>query len=140
MTFAVLGLCFGYSAGDYAGSRAASAVRGYHEIEQLVARWPHKPEVAGSSPALVIMTTDQLQEYIKKRVATRSRQRRAFSIYLMVDYPGYDCKVCIHGISNSCRDHLPNGCQKFSDIKTGRKFELDDKTLKRLFKRFLKAS
>lgn len=56
----------------------------------------------------------------KKKSALRLRS----SIKLMKAYKGlYDCAECIHGLINSCLDHLPNGCEYFSDEVTGRRFE-----------------
>ncbi len=50
--------------------------------------------------------------------------RRQQSIKLMEGYKGlYDCKECIHGIINSCRDRLPKGCEYFKDEIKGRQFE-----------------
>lgn len=81
---------------------------------------------------------DWLGKYIDKRKKLRSDQHRAFSIDLMTQYPGYDCAVCIHGLSMSCTDHLFNACEYFCDVVTNRRFKLKPKTIKKLFKKFIK--
>ena len=69
-------------------------------------------------------TRDWLPAYITEKNRRKAARRRAYSIRLMKAYKGlYDCAECIHGLTNSCRDRLPNACEHFSDEITGRKFE-----------------
>ncbi len=66
-----------------------------------------------------------LPAFIERKLREKALKRRRASIQLMKAYKGlYDCKECIHGLINSCKDRLPNGCEYFSDEVTGRKFKV----------------
>ncbi len=65
-----------------------------------------------------------LTRRIKFKNKLKSAKRRSRSIKLMEAYKGlYNCAECIHGLINSCLDHLPDGCEYFSDEVTGRRFK-----------------
>ena len=62
-------------------------------------------------------------DFIKRKQEEKRLKHRRASITLMKAYKGlYDCAECIHGLINSCRDPLPNGCEYFGDELTGRRF------------------
>ena len=66
---------------------------------------------------------DWLPAYIQRKKEEKRLKHRRASIRLMKAYKGlYECKECIHGIINSCRDRLENGCEYFSNEVTGRRF------------------
>ena len=66
----------------------------------------------------------EFERMIQSRQTKKAAERRESSLRLMQDYPGqYDCKDCIHGITGSCTNALPNGCEYFYDAMTGRCFE-----------------
>jgi hypothetical protein len=65
----------------------------------------------------------KIERFIEQKNKKKSIERRNYSLRLMQDYPGeYNCKECIHGITGSCTDNLPSGCQLFYDTRTGRSF------------------
>ncbi len=65
--------------------------------------------------------TDYISNCIEKQNIDKTIKRREYSLKLMEKYKGLcDCKKCVHGISHLCTDNLPNGCEYFCDIKTGK--------------------
>ncbi len=90
-----------------------------------------KAKVATMSRLTEIWSTDQpeyenmdwLPAYIARKNERKRLKHRKASIKLMEAYKGlYDCKECIHSLINSCRDHLPDGCEYFSNEVTGWRF------------------
>ena len=60
---------------------------------------------------------------MNSNIAYKSRLRLIRSINLMKRYPGqYNCKNCIHGLTESCTDNLKNGCEYFEDLINNRSF------------------
>ena len=70
---------------------------------------------------------DWLPGYIARKCTETRLRRRRRSLQLMEGYKGlYDCAECIHGLIDSCRDPLPNGCEYFADEVAGRRFTKDE--------------
>ena len=66
------------------------------------------------------MKKPDYSKMIEDNNKAKSIKRREYSLNLMEKYKGLcDCKKCLHGITHSCTDNLPNGCEYFCDIKTG---------------------
>ena len=65
-----------------------------------------------------------MYEYIVKRQQdTKALKRRKQSLETMKAYPDqYQCRNCIHGLTGSCDDNLPDGCEHFRDIVRNRWF------------------
>lgn len=62
---------------------------------------------------------------IKAKQLAKARKRRKYSLALMLAYQGlYSCSDCIHGLSGSCTDALPNGCEYWFNAVTGEQFVL----------------
>jgi len=64
---------------------------------------------------------DYIGKLIEKNNQAKIIKRREFSLNFMKDFKGLcDCKKCVLGISHSCTDNLPDGCEFFCDIRTGK--------------------
>ena len=55
-------------------------------------------------------------EYIKKICTSQAEQRKQWSIETMKHRKPADCKKCIHGVTHSCTDDLPRGCEYFYKV------------------------
>ena len=84
------------------------------------------------------LTPNQKSAYIDKVVAGKSEKRKQKSIKLMSKYPGqYKCSECFHGLTQSCTDNLPNGCEYWFNPhskKQGISFEQQQKRYNRIRK------
>lgn len=71
-----------------------------------------------------------MRQWSEKKIAAKNRvkakKHRPFSVQLMKQYVGeYDCKECTHGLTKSCRDKLPNGCEYYFNALTGKMFPIE---------------
>ena len=65
-----------------------------------------------------------LEEYIKRKDAKKSIERRKQSIEIMKDHAGqFLCKDCFHGQTGNCKDDLDNGCEYWYNRETHTFFE-----------------
>ena len=63
------------------------------------------------------LTPEKQDEYIRKLTAGKAQKRRQRSVNLMNQLgKRNDCKKCIHGVTKSCGDNLPRGCEYFYKV------------------------
>ena len=62
------------------------------------------------------LSSEQQANYLSKIVTNKAEKRRAKSIKLMKKKKPVDCKKCIHGVTQSCTDDLPRGCEYFYKV------------------------
>ena len=57
------------------------------------------------------LSDQQRVDYLIKVQERKSAKRKAKSIKIMANRKAVNCKQCFHGISKSCTDTLPRGCE-----------------------------
>ncbi len=62
------------------------------------------------------LTPEQQNIHIEKWVGKKSEERRKKSIEIMKKRKPKDCKKCLHGVTESCLDDLPRGCEYFHKV------------------------
>ncbi len=62
------------------------------------------------------LTLEQQSVHINKWVGEKSDKRRKKSISIMKRRKSKDCQKCIHGVTKSCADNLPRGCEYFYKV------------------------
>ena len=67
------------------------------------------------------LSLEQKMEYSISKKQKKEDDRRDRSIRLMSQFTErFDCKDCIHRLTMSCTDYMPNGCEYFDDLINNR--------------------
>ncbi len=68
------------------------------------------------------LSNEDRSAYLDRILEKKAEKRRAKSIKLMKN-KHFDCKLCIHSLTQSCTDNLKNGCEYFYDASIRREIK-----------------